>query len=64
MSEAVTWTIEAETKFKEVPFWVRFLVRREVEKFASDMGKKEVTMDVYELANQKWMSMSKKSKEN
>ncbi len=55
------WTTEAETKLKEVPFWGRFLVRREVEKFARNMEAKEVNLDIYNLANQKWLSMSKKN---
>ncbi|AFY73993.1 Proto-chlorophyllide reductase 57 kD subunit [Synechococcus sp. PCC 7502] len=54
MSEAVTWSTEAEAKLQEVPFWGRFLVRREVEKFARGLNKNEVSIDVYNLANQKW----------
>lgn len=57
----ITWTTEAETKLKEVPFWGRFLVRREVEKFARNMDAKEVNLDVYNLANQRWLSMNKKN---
>jgi hypothetical protein len=55
------WTSEAETKLKEVPFWGRFLVRREVEKFARGMNAEEVNLQVYDLANQKWLSMGKKN---
>ncbi|NUN65345.1 protochlorophyllide oxidoreductase [Pseudanabaena biceps] len=60
MSESISWSTEAETKLKEVPFWGRFLVRREVEKFARGMDSREVSSEIYDLANQKWMSMSKK----
>lgn len=57
----MNWTSEAETKLKEVPFLGRFLVRREVEKFARGMNAEEVNLQVYDLANQKWLSMSKKN---
>jgi hypothetical protein len=57
---SATWTEEAEAKLKEIPFWGRFLVRREVEKFAKGMDSTEVTLDIYNLANQKWQSMGKK----
>jgi len=60
MSESIVWTVEAESKLKEIPFWGRFLVRREVEKFARGMNAKEVNTEVYDLANQKWQSMGKK----
>jgi hypothetical protein len=60
MSESIVWTVEAESKLKEIPFWGRFLVRREVEKFARGMNAKEVNIEVYDLANQKWQSMGKK----
>lgn len=57
----MNWTSEAETKLKEVPFWGRFLVKREVEKFARGLNVEEVDLRVYDLANQKWLSMSKKN---
>jgi len=57
----MNWTSEAEIKLKEVPFWGRFLVRREVEKFARGMNAEEVNLQVYDLANQKWLSMGKKN---
>jgi hypothetical protein len=60
MSASINWTTEAEAKLKEVPFWGRFLVRREVEKFARNMDATEVNLDIYDLANQKWQSMGKK----
>lgn len=60
MSASINWTTEAEAKLKEVPFWGRFLVRREVEKFARGMNATEVNSDIYDLANQKWQSMGKK----
>jgi hypothetical protein len=44
---AINWTTEAEAKLKEVPFWGRFLVRREVEKFAQGMDATEVNSDIY-----------------
>jgi hypothetical protein len=60
MNIHITWTAEAEAKLKEIPFWARFLVRKEIEKFAIAMDAIEVNLDVYDLANQKWQSMSRK----
>jgi len=60
MSAAVTWSTDAEAKLQEIPFWGRFLVRREVEKFARGMNKSEVTLEVYDLANQKWQKVKPK----
>lgn len=60
MNIPLTWTSEAEAKLKEIPFWGRFLVRKEVEKFAKAMDAIEVSLEVYDLANQKWQSMGKK----
>ncbi|OIP73547.1 MAG: hypothetical protein AUK48_09870 [Oscillatoriales cyanobacterium CG2_30_44_21] len=61
MSKLVVWTVEAESKLKEIPFWGRFLVRREVEKFARGIDAKEINLEVYDLANQKWLSSQKNS---
>lgn len=57
----MNWTSEAENKLKEIPFWGRFLVRREVEKFAKAMNAEEVNAEIYNLANEKWLAMSKKN---
>ena len=61
MSESIIWAIEAESRLKEVPFLARFLVRREIEKFARNMNSAEVTLEIYNLANEKWISMNKKN---
>ncbi|MBD2177723.1 PCP reductase family protein [Pseudanabaena sp. FACHB-1998] len=57
----MNWTNEAENKLKDVPFWGRFLVRREVEKFAKGRKSEEVNGEIYDLANEKWLAMSKKN---
>ncbi len=55
----MNWTSEADNKLKDIPFWGRFLVRREVEKFAKGMNSEEVNLEIYDLANQKWLSSQK-----
>jgi hypothetical protein len=44
------WTTTAETRLKEVPFFVRPLVRRKIEGLAAEAGRNEVDESFYEQA--------------
>jgi hypothetical protein len=44
------WTADAETKLKEVPFFVRPAVRRKIEAFAAESGAAAVDLPLYEQA--------------
>jgi Proto-chlorophyllide reductase 57 kD subunit len=48
MSANISWTTEAETKLKEIPFFVRPAARKKIEKFAQEQGNKEITVEIYE----------------
>jgi len=48
------WTIEAQTRLKEIPFFVRPAARKKIEKFAQELGVTEITVEVYEQAKQKF----------
>jgi len=55
MSEAVTWDPEAEARLKEIPFFVRPMARKKIEKFAQEeFGATAVTIAIYEQAKQKF----------
>lgn len=55
MSNAVTWDPEAEARLKEIPFFVRPMARKKIEKFAQEeLGATAVTVAVYEQAKQKF----------
>ncbi|MGE5655513.1 MAG: PCP reductase family protein [Actinomycetota bacterium] len=56
MSIPLEWTPEAELKLKEIPFFVRPAARKKIEKFAQDLGITQITIDVYDLAKQKFGS--------
>lgn len=56
MSSSIEWTAEAETKLKEIPFFVRPAARKKIEKFAQEMGATQITVEVYEQAKQKFGS--------
>ena len=47
---AMNWTAEAETRLREVPFFVRPAVRRRIEKLAAEAGLEEVDAAMYERA--------------
>jgi hypothetical protein len=46
----MVWSAEAEARLKEVPFFVRPVVRRRIETLASDAGLAEVSESFYEQA--------------
>ncbi len=48
------WTAAAETKLKEIPFFVRPAARKKIEKLAEEMGVTEITSDVYDEAKKKF----------
>ncbi len=54
MSDAITWTLEAEARLKEIPFFVRPAARKKIERFAQERGITEITVEVYEQAKQKF----------
>lgn len=54
MSDAVSWTSEAEARLKEIPFFVRPAARKKIERFAHERGITEITIEVYEQAKQKF----------
>lgn len=56
MSASIEWTPEAETRLKEIPFFVRPAARKKIEKFAQEMGEQIITPEIYEQAKQKFGS--------
>lgn len=50
----ISWTIDAEAKLKEIPFFVRSKARVKIEKFAQERGMHEINVEVYELAKQQF----------
>jgi hypothetical protein len=46
----MTWTSEAEQKLREVPFFVRPVVRRRIESLAAEAGLEQVDVAFYEEA--------------
>jgi hypothetical protein len=46
----MTWTADAEAKLKEVPFFVRPVVRRKIEALAAESGLEQVDAAFYEQA--------------
>ncbi|MBD2041510.1 PCP reductase family protein [Microcoleus sp. FACHB-672] len=50
------WTPEAESRLKEIPFFVRPAARKKIEKFAQDAGIGQISVEVYEQAKQKFNS--------
>jgi Proto-chlorophyllide reductase 57 kD subunit len=48
------WTAEAETRLKEIPFFVRPAARKKIEKLAQELGVTQITLAVYEQAKQKF----------
>ncbi|MFQ5742465.1 MAG: radical SAM protein [Acidobacteriota bacterium] len=52
-SEAgLSWTLEAETRLKKAPYFVRRMIRSAVEKFASQRGVAMVTAEILDEARQ------------
>lgn len=54
MSDSVIWTSEAQTKLKEIPFFVRPAARKKIEKFAQESGFTEITVEVYDQAKKQF----------
>jgi hypothetical protein len=46
----MNWAAEAESRLKEVPFFVRPVVRRRIESLAQEAGLNEVSESFYEQA--------------
>jgi hypothetical protein len=54
MTTSCQWTPEAESKLKEVPFFVRPAVRRRIEVLAQEAGLSTVDLPFYEQAKAKF----------
>jgi Proto-chlorophyllide reductase 57 kD subunit len=54
VSSNISWTTEAEAKLKEIPFFVRPAARKKIEKFATEQGVSEITVDIYDLAKKQF----------
>ncbi len=46
----MNWTPQAESRLKEVPFFVRPVVRRRIESLAAEAGRDDVDETFYEQA--------------
>jgi len=49
-SQPMQWSSDAEQRLKEVPFFVRPVVRRRIESLATEAGLEEVDRGFYEQA--------------
>lgn len=56
MSNGIEWTVAAEARLKEIPFFVRPAARKKIENFAKELGITQITVEVYEQAKQKFNS--------
>jgi hypothetical protein len=54
MSSSVEWTVDAEARLKEIPFFVRPAARKKIEKFAQDAGVSQITVEIYEQAKKQF----------
>jgi hypothetical protein len=54
VSNNISWTVEAEAKLKEIPFFVKPAARKKIEKFAQEQGIIEITAEVYDRAKQQF----------
>jgi len=50
MTPPITWSADAETLLREVPFFVRPAVRRRIESLAAEAGLQEVDAAFYQQA--------------
>ena len=48
------WTVDAEARLKEIPFFVRPAARKKIEKFAQDQGVEQITVEIYEAAKKQF----------
>ena len=56
MSAAIKWTVEAEDKLKEIPFFVRPFARKKIETYAGENSISLITLEIYEQVKQKFNS--------
>jgi hypothetical protein len=56
MTIPMEWTPEASLKLKEIPFFVRPVARKKIEKYAPDLGLTKITVELYDQAQQKFGS--------
>ncbi|MDB9538169.1 PCP reductase family protein [Anabaenopsis tanganyikae CS-531] len=54
MSAAIKWTVEAEDKLKEIPFFVRPFARKKIETYAEENSISLITLEIYEQVKQKF----------
>jgi hypothetical protein len=54
MSAAIQWTVEAEDKLKEIPFFVRPFARKKIENYAEENSISLITLEIYEQVKQKF----------
>ncbi len=54
MANSPVWTAEAESRLKEIPFFVRPAARKKIEKFAQAQALTEITESVYEAAKKQF----------
>ncbi|MBI4715924.1 MAG: PCP reductase family protein [Nitrospirae bacterium] len=50
----IPWTEEAEERLKNVPAFVRPMVRRRIEQMAADEGAERITVEMMEEARQRF----------
>ncbi|MBO1058622.1 MAG: protochlorophyllide oxidoreductase [Dolichospermum sp. JUN01] len=54
MSEQIKWTAEAETKLKDIPFFVRPFARKKIETYAQENSISLITLEIYEQVKQQF----------
>ncbi|MFN5857157.1 MAG: PCP reductase family protein, partial [Pseudanabaenaceae cyanobacterium] len=54
MSDKIAWTAEAQTKLKDIPFFVRPFALKKIEKYALDNNFEAITLEVYEAAKKQF----------
>ncbi|MBS9382799.1 MAG: PCP reductase family protein [Dolichospermum sp. BR01] len=54
MSEQIKWTAEAETKLKDIPFFVRPFARKKIEIYAQENSISLITLEIYEQVKQQF----------
>jgi hypothetical protein len=54
MSNKLTWTAEAQTKLKDIPFFVRPFALKKIENYALDHNFEVITLEIYEAAKKQF----------
>ena len=54
MGEQIKWTAEAETKLKDIPFFVRPFARKKIEIYAQENSISLITLEIYEQVKQQF----------